>query len=562
MGIKQSFNSFFGIDKKEPQSVALVQPIDTVKETPKAYVNGNGSYRTLNTTNFTGEKTLGSIGPIKNYRPQYAALRLRSWQAFYESGVAQMVLNKLNMWTIGTGLRPQSQPNKVLLEAEGLYIDKEKFSKQVEARFNAFCSSTESDYSGMIDINEMEAECDKNANIGGDVLVIQRYEKGKHTVQLIDGEHLRSPNYGNEQFPEVLPNGNKIIEGVEVDMKGQHVAYHVALSGLYPHLLNNFETERITARTSTGLVMAWLEYGLKMRIDNVRGLPLISVMLDTLAVLDRYKEATVASAEERQKIVYQVVHGPTSTGESPLLSQMTFASDVDGGNSLPTDVNGQNLANNIAATTNKQTFNMAPDSKLESLDSKNELYFKDFFTINIDLFCSTFGIPPDVAKSMYNGSYSASRAAIKDWQHTLVVRRSKRTFKKNVFNFFFEIQVLQNKIQAPGYLYARLKNDIFVVAAYRSVRWVGANVPHIDPLKEVEAERLKLGSSGASIPLTTAEEAIERLDGGEFEANLEQYAQEHDDTILKGLTDPKMVTSQSFKKRAEGEAITTQISNE
>lgn len=534
MGAKEIFKSVFGIkEKSAPQAVT--------KNTPMAF--GSGSYRTLVSTPFTGEKSLGSLGLLKNYRPQYAVLRLRSWQAFYESEIAQMILNKLGLWVIGSGLKLQSQPNSVLLESEGISINKETFSKSLEARFNAFCSSTDSDYAGMIDINEMESVAFKNATIGGDVLAIQRFENGRHTVQLVDGEHLRSPNYGNELFPEVLANGNRILDGVEFDPKGQHVAYYVVKSGLNPHDINNFETERIAARTKAGLVIAWLEYGLKLRIDNCRGVPLMSVMLEPLALIGRYKEATVGSAEERQKIVYQIIHGPTSTGETPLTKQMTYAFDVDS-NKLPTDSSGIDLANNIAATTGKQTYNLTPDSEMKALESKNELYFKDFYTINVDSMCSALGIPPDVAKSMYNGSYSASRAAIKDWEHTLNVKRGKTTFKRNIFNFFLEIQVLQNKVQAPGYLQARLKGDIFVISAYRAARWVGANVPHIDPLKEVAAERLKLGSSGAAIPLTTGESAIERLDGGDFESNLEQYASELDSTLALGIKDPKVMTAE------------------
>jgi len=543
MNVKKIFNSVLGIKEKLPDSVVLVNPV----------AFGGGSYRTLTSTPFTGEKNLGTIGPIKNYRPQYTALRLRSWQAYFESEIAQMVLSKLGLWVIGSGLKLQSQPNRVLLEQEGISINKEKFSKSLEARFNAFCTSTESDYAGMMDINEMESECYKNSIIGGDVLVIQRFENGKHTVQLIDGEHLRSPNYGNELFPEVLANGNRILDGVEFNKKGQHVAYYVAKTGLYPHDINNFETERIAARTTTGLVVAWLEYGLKLRIDNCRGVPLMSVMLEPLALIGRYKEATVGSAEERQKITYQVVHGPTSTGENPLISQMTYAYDVDSA-LLPTDSSGVSLAKNIAATTGKQTYNMAPDSELKSLESKNELYFKDFYTINVDSMCSALGIPPDVAKSMYNGSYSASRAAIKDFEHTLEVKRGKTSFKRNIFNFFLEIQILQNKIQAPGYLYARLNNDIFIVSAYRSARWVGANVPHIDPLKEVQAERLKLGSSASAIPLTTVEASIERLDGGDFDSNVEQYASERDKTINLGIEDPKMIVAETLELAAETNA--------
>lgn len=547
MGAKQIFNYVFGIKESIPVQVVTSAPaLEAVtKVTPMAF--GGGSYRTLISTPFTGEKNLGSLGLAKNYRPQYAFLRLRSWQAFYESDIAQMILNKLVLWVIGSGLKLQSQPNRVLLESEGIDIDKEKFSKLVEARFHAFCTSTDSDYAGMIDINEMESVAFKNAIIGGDVLVIQRFENGNHTVQLVDGEHLRSPNYGNELFPEVLPNGNRILDGVEFDPKGQHVAYYVVKCGLNPYDINNFETVRVAARTGSGLIVAWLEYGLKMRIDNCRGIPLMSIMLEPIAMIGRYKEATIGSAEERQKIVYQIIHGPTSTGETPLTKQMTYAYDVDSA-SLPTDTNGVNLASNIAATTGKQTYNMTPDSQLKSVESKNELYFKDFYTINVDGLCSAIGAPPDVAKSMYNGSYSASRAAIKDWEHTLNVKRGKSTFKKNIYHFFLEIQILQNKIQAPGYLHARMNNDIFIISAYRAARFPGANVPHIDPLKEVLAERAKLGASGAAIPLTTAESSIERLDGGEFDSNLEQYASEYLKTLALGIEDPKMITAEAAEQ--------------
>ena len=65
-----------------------------------------------------------------------------------------------------------------------------------------------------------------------------------------------------------------------------------------------------------------------------------------------------------------------------------------------------------------------------------------------------------------------------------------------------------------------------VIDAYRQARFVGSHVPHIDPVKEVTAERLKLGSSGANLPLTTAEASTEALSEGDYQANLDQYAEE------------------------------------
>ncbi len=40
--------------------------------------------------------------------------------------------------------------------------------------------------------------------------------------------------------------------------------------------------------------------------------------------------------------------------------------------------------------------------------------------------------------------------------------------------------ILNNKIDAPGYIKARMNNDMYVVEAYRNARFIGMPVPHID----------------------------------------------------------------------------------
>jgi hypothetical protein len=55
-------------------------------------VGGGGTYRTLFTHTFNGEKDDGEIGPIKIYKIDYDAVRYRSWQAYLESEICQMVI--------------------------------------------------------------------------------------------------------------------------------------------------------------------------------------------------------------------------------------------------------------------------------------------------------------------------------------------------------------------------------------------------------------------------------------------------------------------------------------
>lgn len=494
----------------------------------------NIKYDMLYAVSFNGEKNLGEMGMPKNYLPEYSILRIRSWQAYLESEIAQIVIGKYATWLIGSGLKLQSEPPKKLLESEGITLDAHAFSQLSEGRFNLYRKSQSSDYSGMDNLDSLAVTALINAINGGDVLVILRYVENTVKIQLIDGDHVKSPLYGTEWYPQDLPNGNKLINGIEMDVRGKHIAYYVATA--------NLKYERIEAiGKQSGLQTAFLVYGLKYRLNNVRGIPLLSVVLETIKKLERYKEATLGSAEERQKIAFSIEHDITSTGENPFAKNMAKAYNADAANDeIPKDLSGQPLADKVAATTNKQVVNMPGGAKLNLLESKNELYFKDFYTVNIDLVCAAMAIPPNVAMSKYDSNYSSSRAAIKDWENTLKVKRESFAFQfyQKIYNFWLEVQILQNKLQAPGYMQAKLSNNSMVIEAYRTARFVGPSVPHIDPMKEVQAERLKLGDAGASIPLTTVEAATETLSSGESRANMEQFAEELEESIELDIVAP------------------------
>lgn len=538
-----SFNPLDWFKKSEPSAAVIKseQP-EVIVEKAKAdfYSSGGGTWRPLFAISFNGEKNLGEIGPIKKYILDYEALRLRSWQSYIESEITQTVINKFILWIVGSGLKLQSEPAVNILKGEGITIDKEAFSKEIEERFSLYASSPESGHTGMKGVDALAPDVEKNALLGGDVLCVLRLtEDNRITTQIIDATHVQSPMYGTDIYPQNLANGNRIMNGVEVSPTGEHVAFYVRKP-----IPNSITYERIVAKgEESGLVMAFLVYGSEYRIDNVRGMPLIAVILETLKKLERYKEATVGSAEERQKIAYFITHKQGSTGANPLAKQLAKAFDADRGSAdsdLPATIQGQQLANQVAATTNKMAFNMPIDSEIKTTEAKNELYFKDFYDVNFDVVCGSIMIPPDIARSMYNSNYSASRAAIKDWEHVVNVKRSDfaRQYYQKVYNFYFEVNVYLFKIQARGFLQARLTGNWIVIRAYMKARWMGVNVPHIDPVKEVEAVRMKLGPAGAHFPLMTAEQATESLGSGEFTAIAEQFASESEKVDTLGIEIP------------------------
>jgi capsid protein len=494
--------------------------------------------RRLQNLPYDGEKNLGELGPIRRYVLDHDALRLRSWQLYLESEICQTVIKRFSRWVIGSGLKLQAEPQKDMLATEKIDIEPEELNRVVESRFRIFSNSKIADYSNQRNLHAIANEAFINSLMGGDVLVLLRFIKGDVKVQLIDGAHVSTPidlTFNGADY--VTASGNRVRNGIELDGANQHIAYYVR-RGVF-----QFEWERITARGSnSGALMAFMVYGLKYRLDNVRGIPLLAAVFETVKKMERYKEAMLGSAEERVKIPYFIKHGKDSTGENPVASRASLAYDYNpnGVADLPTDINGKQLANQVAASANKTVYNMPVDSEIVSLEADNELYFKDFYTINIDLVCATVDIPPNVAMSKYESNFSASRAALKDWEHTLNVERKRFSdqFYAPIYWFWLETQILQNKIQAPGYLTAMADRNTMALEAYRFARFVGANVPHIDPEKEVRAERLKLGDLGGDKPLTTLEAATEALNGGDYNANVKQFAREMTEAKELGIEPP------------------------
>ena len=486
----------------------------------------SGSGRVIYTEGYDGEKNLGEIGPVTNYVLDLPALRYRSWKSYLDSEIAQTVIERFITWEIGAGLKLQSLPNYTVLEQEGVKVNRNGDDhKGIEQRFKVWQNSKMADIHGENTFNQICREARKNAIIGGDVLVVQRVIKGQLKVQLIDAQNIVSPS-----FTEVLKGGNKISNGVETNRLGEVVAYHVRKDS------DIFTTERILANNK-GFRVAYLYKGLGYRLSDNRGIPLIVAVMESIAKVERYKEATVGAAEEVAKIAYQVVHDVHSTGENPMAKQMAKAFDLDGdGTNIPVDNGGKQLADNVASTTGKMAYNNPIGAKIESMNTgQKELYFKEFYTVNWVVVCATLQIPSEIAMSKYDSNFSASRAALKDWEHTLNVSRTKfdEGFLTPIYELWTYLEVLRGKIKVEGLIDAYFNQNKYAIEAHLSHRFVGANVPHIDPLKEVKAEREKLGDLGGNLPLTTLESATEALNGGDSEVNMIQYTKE-----LEGFNPP------------------------
>lgn len=529
----------FGLEKKSKKNDAPEQPNSVV-------VNGDmrnsfgWNYPVVNKV-WDGEKTLGELGAVVRHVPDYDLLRLRAYGAYATQDIVKIIASKHFYWTIGSGLKLQCEPNRNVLETEGLSdVDFSKFQKDVESRFMVYSNSKQCDFLKEKNLHQLALDFYQGKFLGGDALCVIRYDDYGPNAQFISGEHVRNPEIDSSFYQNAKDSGNSIEHGIEIDSMGKHIAYYVNVKPKGQDLI--VEYERIPAYgTKTGKRLAWMISGEKVSPDHVRSVPAISQSLEKINKLDRYTEASVTKAEQASNIVYTVVHDKDSTGESPTdrtIQQKRNPSVLIP--DLPSDrVIADGLANKITETTSGQAYNMPNGAKLESFTTSIESNFAEFHESVFNTISAGVDIPPEVAMQKYNSNYSASRAAINSFGYIITVNRISfaNQFYIPFYKLWLEHQILTNKIKADGYM--ENITNFMVTESFAQCRFIGKNMPHIDPLKEIKAVREMLGIDD-NCPLISREQATELLNMGQWDENFMKSLEE-ENIIPKEIVEPKKI---------------------
>lgn len=474
---------------------------------------------------YDGEKTLGELGVVINNVVDHRRLRMRAYDAYLKTDIAKIIIQRFTQHVIGQGLKLQCEPNMDILKTRNIELS-EKWSDNVEAMFKLMANSKYLDYSQSQTLHEMSVDCFKAAEIGGDCLVVTRFEERGLTVQLIDGEHVVSPSLSDDFIKEAEDKGNYIEHGVEYDIKGRIVAFYV-LTDDNKSILG--ELERISAISeSTGLEVAWLVYGDKFRLDHKRGISRLANTIEKINKIDRYSEAAVGKAEQAANMFVSIEHDDKSTGENPFIDQAKRNLGTSTSKNEDSYTLSEKKAREIYQSTSNMAVNLPPGASLKQFSTDIESQFGDFYRAIFDTTCASVDLPPEVALQSYNSNYSASKAALDNWQYIVDIHRKKHinSFEDKIYRLWLTYEILENRIQAPGFVAAFNKSnqDIVILESYYQARFIGRKIPHIDPKKEVEAIRLMLGDENT--PLMSNEQAAEALNLGQWAENMKRRQKE------------------------------------
>jgi len=444
---------------------------------------------------------------------------------YMSSPIATSAIKTNRTNVVGVGLKLKSRIRRDILNIDAKAAD--EWEKHAEAEFELWASKKNAcDAAGINDFYDMQQLALISWLLSGDSFTVIKQQTPSLMypyslrLHIIEADRVSTPTSKAYSFltETKLDNGNLVYDGVEVDKSGAIVAYHI--SNNYPFEYKSGKTEwtRVEAYgKNTGLPNI-LQIMDSERPEQYRGVSYLVHVIEPLLQLRRYTESELMAA------VIESFFTVFVTSESQnLLGPLEETNPQDKVSQGPADYEmGPGSINRLR-----------PGESITSADPKRPTSGFDSF---VRAMCEQIGaaleVPADLLLKAFNASYSASRAALLEAWKAFKMRRNwfVGDFCQPVYEIWLSEAVARGRITAPGFF-----TDPLIRAAWLGADWIGPSQGSIDPVKELNAEIMAIKEG-----LTTREQATVRLNGGSFDANIEQLLKEDEkmkllDTSGKGV---------------------------
>jgi len=463
------------------------------------------AYQTI----WDGEKFAGGFGATQILWKDYWALRARSVQLFEQNMYARGVIRRLVTNEINTGLDLEVTPEEVLLGREEGSMD--DWSEEIENRWRVWARTPgRCDTLQQRGFGRLQAAARMEALISGDVLVVLAVDRttGLPRVRLIDGQQVQTP-------AEKPRAGNRILDGVEVDRLGRHVAFWV--------VQEDGKTKRLPAYgEKSGRRLSWLVYGMERREHETRGTPILSLVIQSLAEIDRYRDSVQRKATINSMLAMFIQKDEERAGTMPLTGAAVrrTAMSTQAGDGTVRTFNAQGhvpgmVFDELQVGEKPMGFgNNGTDDK-----------FGEFEEAIVQAMAWHLEVPPEIMRLAFSSNYSASQAAINEFKMYLNKVRTVfgDEFCKPIYLEWLVAQALTGRIQAPQLLQAwRDPSQYDVFGAWISSEWAGHIKPSTDLIKQAKGYELLIAMGGISRDLMSKE-----LTGTKYSKNIKKLKREN-----------------------------------
>lgn len=434
----------------------------------------------IQSTFFDGDKFFGGFGATDIQFIDYWTLRQRSSQLFNENLYARGLVRRLVTNEINIGLWPEATPDEEILGVPENSLT--EWAETVENRFTLWaknsrvCDWKQKDTWGAL-LRDARAE----ALISGDVLFILRQSPVTKLpmVQLVSGNKVQTPLSSNQS----IRNDHIIRHGVELNKVGRVVAHWI--------LQDDGSNKRIPAfGEKTGRRISWLMYGTDKRLDDIRGQPLLSLVLQSLKEIDRYRDSVLRKTVINSILAMFIKKTEDKMGTLPITGGATrrdTASVVDGDGAPRT----LDIVSQIPGVIAERLQHGEEPVLLGGQGT--DVNFGEFERSIIQTVAWANELPPEILTLAFSSNYAASQAAINEVKIYLnkVWSIVGATACTPIYNEWLLAQTLLGKIKAPGLLEAwrdPQRHDVF--GAWVSTEWYGTIKISSDMLKQAKASEI------------------------------------------------------------------------
>lgn len=428
-----------------------------------------------------------------------ATLVQRSRDLFMGAPLATGAIKKIVTNVIGSGLKLKST-----IDFESLGLGKEyseELQKKIEKEFG-YWSNSKIDQQGLLNFYQLQELVFLTTLLNGECFIKLNYFETRLNpyslkLQVIEPDRVYTP----------LGKENEYTEGVKFDKYGRIESYRI--TNKHPLDVDFREKEVIEDVKTYGKEgqLNLIHLLFTERPEQVRGIPILSPVIEALKQLDRYTDAELTAAVVSGLFAVFI----QSEGEQ---SASVGASPVNEGEQV--DSNDDRSIELIPGLIQ----GLDPGEKVTSVNpGRPNTAFDGFVTAILRQIGTALELPYEVLISHFDSSYSASRAALLEaWK---MFRKRREWFAANF------TQPIYEEFLREGYLNGRLELKDFeeplVRKAFSESQWIGPAQGSIDPKKEAEASVIKINNG-----LTTRTRETSELNGGSFEQNVQIMAYENE----------------------------------
>jgi lambda family phage portal protein len=442
-------------------------------------------------------------------------LRQRSRDLYMSAPLATSAIKTNRTNVIGSGLKL-----KCRVDFDSLGITKEQadiWEMNTEREFSLWADSVWCDTLRLNNFYELQQLMIMSWLMNGDGFAViknaqvQPWMPYSLRVHLVEADRISTPysyNAGILILAKNADNGNRIINGIEVDSDGAVTAYHICNqypdSYIYDIKKDWTRVEAFGQKTGNPNVLHLME---SERCEQYRGVPYLAPVIECLKQISRYTEAELMAAVV-QAFFTAFIKLDGARDEMP------FNDSIDQADQVDTDENSYELG---TGTINI----LGPGEDVVFGDPKRPSSgFDGFVTAMARYIGAALEIPFELLTKAFMASYSASRAALLEAWKAFRMRRTwfANDFCQPVYELWLAEAVARGRVNSPGFF-----NDPAIRKAWSGSDWNGPAPGQIDPVKEVQAATLRV-QEGYS---THEKETIE-LTGGDWDKNIVQIQRENE----------------------------------